>query len=143
MSLRKATIRKEGEEWIAEYESDAIPTIEGKSTQKHPDIKVDIGMKLEPMKVHYAAEKYPLEQVIESTKARLETDECEMCEREQKVVAAFVSGLYDIKEKRIQLQRERVQAPVPKPEEKPRPIWPIFPRPSLIVEIVEELEKGS
>lgn len=142
MTLRKATVRKQGDEWIADYESDAIPAIEGKSTKKHPEIKVDIGMKLEPLRVHYPADKFSLDQVVESTKVRLELDDCEMCQREQKVVAAFVSGLYDIKEERMRLQREKSQAPIPKPEEKSRSIWPIFQRPSILMEVIQELERS-
>lgn len=146
MSLRKATVRKEGDKWITEYESDAVPAIQGKSTKKHPEIKVDIGMKLEPMKVTYPADQYSLKDVVEATKGRLDTDECEMCEREQKVVAAFVGGLYEIKEQRERLQKEKAAAApptVPEVEEETRPLFPFFPRPSIIAGVFKDLNKGG
>lgn len=141
MTLRKATVRKEGDHWITEFKSDAIPAIEGKSTEKHPEIKVDIGMKLEPIRVKYPADKYSLEEVIESTKSRLEIDECEMCEREQKVVAAFVSGLYQFKEERERLLQEKqaTQKLLPEGKKESRSLFPLFPRPSLIAEFQKEL----
>lgn len=143
MTLRKATVRKEGDEWVAEYETDAIPAIEGKSTKNHPEIKVDIGMKLEPMRVHYPSDKFSLEQVLESTKDRLEEKECEMCDREQKVVAAFVGGLYQIKEERLRLQQQKATTQIPKLKEKPKSFWPLLPRPSIVAELMEESKKGN
>ena len=145
MTLRKATIKKEGDQWVAEYESDAIPTIEGKSTQKHPEIKVDIGMKLEPTKVRYPADKYPLDQVVENTKSRLETDECEMCMREQKVVAAFISGLYTLKDERAKLLQEKQaeQKMLPEGKEEPKLPFPFFSRPSIIGGLIGESKKEN
>jgi hypothetical protein len=113
MTLRKATVRKEGDQVITEYETNAIPTIEGKGTKKHPDIKVDIGMRLEPTKVTYPADKYTLQQILEGTKERLETGECEMCEREQQLVSLMVSSLYAVKDEAAKRKQE-----VPKPPEK-------------------------
>lgn len=144
MTLRKATVRKEGDKWITLYESDAVPAIHGKSTKKHPEIKVDIGMKLEPIKVIYPADQYTLKDVVKFTKERLNTDECEMCEREQKVVAAFVGGLYEIKEQRERLQKEAAAArTVPEIKEETRPLFPLIPRLSIIAEIQKDLNQGG
>lgn len=143
MTLRKATVRKEGDKWITIYESDAVPAIHGKSTKKHPEIKVDIGMKLEPLKVSYPADQYSLQDVVKFTKERLNTDECEMCEREQKVVAAFVGGLYEIKEQRERLQKENAAAATVQIKEETGPLFPLIPRLSIIAEIQKDLNRGG
>lgn len=141
MSLQKATVKKEGEDWVVDYESDAVPAIEGKSTKKHPEIKVDIGLKLEPTKVRYPADKYTLSDVVESTKERLDTKECEMCKREQEVVGALVGGLYSVKEQRAQIMAEQQKEVPVLPPPKSEPLFPIFPRPSIVGQLREELEK--
>lgn len=141
MTLTKATVKKEGDDWVVDYESDAVPAIEGKSTKKHPEIKVDIGLKLEPTKVRYPADRYTLKDVVESTKDRMDTKECEMCEREQQVVGALVGGLYAVKDQREKLLAEQ-QKPAPAlPPPESKPLFPIIPRPSVIAEVREELEK--
>ena len=139
MTLTKATVKKEGEDWVVDYESDAVPAIEGKSTKKHPEIKVDIGLKLEPTKVRYPADKYSLSDVVESTKERLDTKECEMCKREQQVVGALVGGLYSMKEQRAQITEQKEQLALPPPES--TPMFPILPRPSILGQLRGELEK--
>lgn len=143
MTLRKATVRKEGDEWVAEYDTDTVPAIKDKGTKKDPDIKVDIGIKLEPRKVRYPVEKYSIGQVIEGTQSRLDTKDCEMCKREEQVVGVFIGGLYAMKEQRDQLLREKQPVPqLPPAKEENQPLFPILRRPSILVELHEELKGG-
>lgn len=126
---------------MVDYESDAVPAIEGKSTKKHPEIKVDIGIKLEPTKVRYPADKYSLQEVIDGTKDRMDTKECEMCKREQQVVGALVGGLYSVKEQRAQIMAEQQKEVPVLPPPKSAPMFPLLPRPSILMQLREELGK--